>query len=107
MPSNPAGDRIYINEAADMLHRQPDTLRKWESRGELPKTMLPKREKNGRKRRYWTPAQIEKIKQWMIDTDRRPGKGLPTYDPDWARAEEVVDLMRGPRGDQSVDGGQG
>ena len=73
------------------------TLRRWEKLKVLPEELMPLREESGRRWRYWTPDQIEKIKQWLVDTDRRPGKGLPTYDPTLEQVEKQIEAMRGPR----------
>jgi hypothetical protein len=91
-----ADERIYIREVAALLNRRMSTLRKWESEGILPKELLPKRGK--RDWRYWTPVQVEGIKKWMRDTDRRPGKGLPHYNPTEADLEKAINQMRRPRG---------
>ena len=90
-------DRIYIKDAAEILHRKMDTLRKWERSGVLPKRLRPHREETGRRWRYWTREQIEGIKDWLERTDRRPGKGLPTYDPSDQQVEQAIDAMRRPR----------
>lgn len=93
----PEADRVYIREAAEILNRRMDTLRRWERPGVLPKHLKPHREKTGRRWRYWSRQQIEGIKKWLVDTDRRPGKGLPTL-PDLTpeEAEEMITKMRGP-----------
>lgn len=88
-------ERIYISAAAEMLNRRMATLRKWEQLGVLPKELLPARGQRGW--RYWTPNQIEGIKKWIKDTDRRPGKGLPHYDPTEAELERAIAMMRKPR----------
>jgi hypothetical protein len=87
--------RIYIQEAATLLNRRMSTLRKWESEGILPKGLLPKRGK--RDWRYWTPEQIEGIRDWIRATDRRPGKGLPHYNPTEADLDRAIEQMRKPR----------
>lgn len=94
---HPVEERIYIKDAAILLNRRMDTLRRWELRGELPKALIPHREPTGRKWRYWTPEQIEGIKTWMEETDRRPGKGLPYYNPDADQVEAQLEAMRKPR----------
>lgn len=90
-------ERIYIREAAELLNRRMGTLRKWERTGVLPKHLRPHREKTGRQWRYWTPKQIEGIRQWLVKSDRRPGKGLPTYNPTREQAEANIIKMRRPR----------
>lgn len=88
-------ERIYIREAAEQLNRRMATLRKWEQLGILPEHLLPHRGKRGW--RYWTPDQIEGIRQWLRDTDRRPGKGLPHYNPTEQQLDEAIAAMRVPR----------
>src|SRR5436190_21429959 len=88
-------ERVYIREAAELLNRRMATLRKWEQLGLLPDDLLPHR--GGRGWRYWTPEQIEGIRQWLKDTDRRPGKGLPHYDPTDAELDRAIAMMRKSR----------
>jgi hypothetical protein len=92
----PEQRRVYINEAEGILNRKMDTLRRWEQ--VLPEDLKPKRGK--RNARYWSPEQIESIRLWMISTDRRPGKGLPSLannDSDEAMIQRII-AMRKPRG---------
>jgi hypothetical protein len=94
----PEGERIYIRDAAEMLDRRIGTLRKWESTRALPRHLRSQRGK--RNWRYWTPEQIEAIKQWIKDTDRRPGRGLShidqrNADPDLV--QQQIHAMRKPR----------
>lgn len=88
--------KVYIREAAEILNRQMDTLRRWD-RLYLPKKLRAKREKTGRKWRYWTPAQIKEIALWMERTDRRPGKGLPHWKPSEEEIEGLLEKLRKPR----------
>jgi len=90
-------DRIYIRDASELINRRMDTIRKWEGKGVLPKKLRPKRENNGRMQRYWTMAQIEGIKKWLKDTDRRPGKGLPSYNPTPDQVDKQLEALRGER----------
>jgi len=70
-------DRLYsIGEVADELDRVPHTIRIWIYKGKLPNHLLPQRD--DRNWRYWTQEQLDGLKQWVIDEDMRPGKGLPT-----------------------------
>lgn len=90
--------RIYITEAAhDFLDREPGTLRKWERQERLPKELIPERDENDR--RYWNEKKLEAIKQWMVDEDLRPGKGLPHNQsrPDEERVREHLRKLRQPR----------
>lgn len=88
-------ERIYIREAALELNRQMGTLRKWEQLGLLPDDLLPQRGERGW--RYWTREQLDGLKAWIKETDRRPGKGLPNYDPDEAELDRAIAAMRKPR----------
>jgi hypothetical protein len=94
--------RIYIREAAEMLNRRMTTLRKWEQLGILPDHLIPQRGDRGW--RYWTEEQIEGIKKWIKETDRRPGKGLPYYDPTEAELDRAIAMMRKPRRKSSTFG---
>lgn len=94
-----SAERIYITEAAELLNRRSDTIRKWERNGELPQHLRPHR--GFRNWRYFTPDQIEGIRQWIKDTDRYIGKGLPHYNPRVAEVEKKLDAtlekLRRPR----------
>jgi DNA-binding transcriptional MerR regulator len=86
--------RIYIREAAQILNRRIGTLRKWESDGVLPEHL---RSNRGRANwRYWTPEQIEQIREWMRDTDRRSGKGLTHWNPTEKELDKAIERMRRP-----------
>lgn len=87
--------RIYIKEAATLLHRRMATLRKWDRQDILPVDLRPHRAY--RDWRYWTPEQIEGIREWIRETDRRPGKGLPHYNPTEKALEDAIEAMRKPR----------
>lgn len=91
--------RIYIREASEIFNRRMATLRKWEQHEVLPPHLMPQRGQRGW--RYWTEDQIEAIKQWIIDTDRRPGKGLPHYNPTEKDLDRAIEMMRKPRKVQS------
>lgn len=95
MDKHSGADRIYIREVAELLNRRMATLRKWERTGELPSHLRPHRGERGW--RYWTPYQIEGIREWMKSTDRRPGKGLPHFHPTEKQIEKALDSMRRPR----------
>lgn len=89
------GERVYIREAAEMLDRKPATLRSWERYGWLPKELRSQRGTRGW--RFWTPAQIEGIREWMTANDMRPGKGLPHYKPNAAQVHQHMVGQRRPR----------
>lgn len=86
---------IPIGQAAEQLNRKPGTIRKWEREKILPADCVPSRDERGR--RFFTPEQIDKIRQWIVDTDRRPGKGLTYYSPSFEEVEKQVVKMRVPR----------
>jgi len=88
-------ERIYIREAAQLLNRRMATLRKWEQLGVIPSHLIPHR--GDRDWRYWTPEQLEGIRKWIRDTDRRPGKGLPHYNPTETELDKAIAAMRTPR----------
>jgi MerR HTH family regulatory protein len=67
--------KLYtISEVAKELDRVPHTLRVWGYDNRLPERLRPRR--NSRGWRVWTWGQIQELKQWIIDEDMRPGKGL-------------------------------
>ena len=73
----PEDERIYMTELARIIHRKPNTIRKWERLKVLPERLHPKR--GFRNRRYWTHAQVHGksgIKAWMRKNDMRPGNTL-------------------------------
>jgi hypothetical protein len=88
-------ERIYIRDAAELLNRRMATLRKWEHLGVLPEHLMPHRGHRGW--RYWTPSQIQGLREWLRDTDRRPGKGLPHYNPTEDQLDAAILSMRAPR----------
>ena len=70
-------ERLYsIGEVAEELDRVSHTIRIWEYHGRLPKHLLPSRDDRGW--RQWTKLQVEQLKQWVIDENLTPGKGLPS-----------------------------
>lgn len=93
--------RVYIREAADLLNRRMATLRKWEQLGVLPEDLLPHRGTRGW--RYWTPEQISGIREWIRETDRRPGKGLPHYNPTEKQLDKAIEAMRTPRSNSETE----
>jgi hypothetical protein len=93
--SKEQAERIYIREAAELLNRRMGTLRKWEQDGVLPRHLMPHR--GHRNWRYWTPKQIEGIKEWMRKPQRVPGRGLPHYNPTERELDKAIAAMRHPR----------
>jgi transposase len=89
---------VTIRELAKMLDRVPATIRDWERRGILPKSLRPVR--NSRKWRCWTPEQAEEIKEWMETRDLYPGKGLPHYNPSDSQLQAHLEGLRKPRKDR-------
>jgi DNA-binding transcriptional MerR regulator len=88
-------ERIYVKQASELLDRRPATLRWWDREHILPRYLRSRRDGNGW--RWWTPEQIEKIREWMRETDRRPGKGLPHYKPTDKELHEHLEGIRRPR----------
>ena len=84
--------RFYIDELAAVVHRKPDTIRKWQRAGMLPNHLLPKR--GARNWRYWTAKQVVGITKWMKNNDIRPGAYLTTPEGEASHIEH----MRRPRG---------
>lgn len=100
MPVNGYGpekpdEKIYIREAAEALNRKMGTLRKWDQSGILPSDLVPQRGSRGW--RYWTEEQVEGLQEWLRDTDRRPGKALPHYNPTEVQLDKAIRAMRGER----------
>jgi hypothetical protein len=95
MATKQEAERVYIREAAEILDRRMGTLRKWEQLGVLPKHLRPHRGDRGW--RYWTPSQIKGLQEWIRKTDRRPGKGLPHYNPTEEELGKVMQKLRRPR----------
>lgn len=81
-----------ISEVARKLNRRPNTVREWDRDKHLPEHLRAHRMDNGW--RYWTEVQIEGMRQWLTDTDRRPGKGLPNYQPTEEQREKHVRTAR-------------
>src|SRR5438309_965319 len=87
-------EQIYIREAAELLNRRMGTLRKWEQQKVLPKPLRSHRGTRGW--RYWTPEQIEGIKEWIRDTGRFSGNALPHYNPTEKQLDKAIEKMRRP-----------
>jgi hypothetical protein len=66
--------RIYIKDLRLLIDREIGTIRGWERSGILPKKLRPRRDE--RRWRYWTPAQVTGIQEWMKKNDMRPGPAL-------------------------------
>lgn len=88
-------EKLYISDVAETLNRKPATIRDWERRKILPENLRSLRAERGW--RYWTPEQVDKLKQWMLDSDMRPGKGLPHYKPTAAQIDAHIEGQRKPR----------
>src|SRR5256885_13357337 len=87
-------EQIFIRDAAERLNRRPATLRHWEREGILPARLRSHRTARGW--RFWTSEQLDEIKQWMVDNDIRPGKGLK-YVPTPEQEAAHLEAMRTPR----------
>lgn len=91
-PIDGNSDHVYIREAADLLNRRMGTIRKWEQMGVLPLHLRAHRGIRGW--RYWTRDQIESLKDWIRDTDRRSGKALKNWNPTEKEVNEAIEAMR-------------
>ncbi len=89
-------DRIFIAELEEMLARDARTIRCWvrdakrmsilaggaETDGYLPSELWPEREENGRGRIFWRQDQIDGLKAFAAEKDRRKGwQGASTTTP--------------------------
>ena len=93
-PSLP--QHIFIREAARLLNRRMGTLRRWDAEDILPEHLRPHRGHGGSKWRFWTPDQIEGIREWVRDTNRHSGNGLKNYNPTEKDLEKAINKMRRP-----------
>jgi hypothetical protein len=87
--------RIYIDELAKIVNRQPNTIRKWERLEMLPAHLIPQR--GTRRWRYWTEKQVygpRGVIKWMKDNDIRPGAYLTMPS---GEAKHIANMRR-PRG---------
>jgi hypothetical protein len=75
MPERDEG-RIYIGELAEIINRKPNTIRGWERTRRLPKKLCSHRSDEGAAWRYWTPEQVEEIKEWVAQI---PPSGLQRF----------------------------
>ena len=71
--------RLSVGDVALLLGRVAHTVRGWHRDGRLPTHLQPKRDDRGW--RYWTPDQVEGLKEWIVEVDLRPGKGLRKHLP--------------------------
>lgn len=97
MPSNASDKPIYIRELADILNREPGTIRKWERTKVLPQKLRSKR--GPRNWRYWTRAQVYGkggLVEWAKKRDERLGwKGvLGTPYTEEQKAKHVRNLRK-------------
>jgi DNA-binding transcriptional MerR regulator len=67
-------NQLQIGEVAKLIGRSIHTIRVWGYDKRLPEHLRPTR--NSRGWRVWSPAQVEAIKQWIIDEDMTPGKAF-------------------------------
>lgn len=99
--------RIYLRELAIELDRRMNTIRLWEQPERDPKTKertgpipLPvalRGHRDERGWRYWTPAQVKRIKTWMQNEGRAPGVGLRNVTPSVEKTAEMLKNLRAPR----------
>lgn len=86
--------RIFIREAAALLDRRMGTLRKWDQTDVLPEELRPHRGHGSSNWRFWTPDQIEGIKEWIRTTERYSGNALPHYNPTEKELDMAIAKMR-------------
>lgn len=83
------GDQIFMAELQDLLGRNERTIRCWVRDaarmarvagegvdlpdGYLPSGLRPQQEENGRKRIFWSPDQIDGLRAFAEEKDRRKG----------------------------------
>lgn len=67
-------NKLTVGEVAAELGRVAHTVRLWDLYGKLPEELRAHRDERGW--RYWTEDQVVGIKQWLIDADVTPGKGI-------------------------------
>ncbi len=82
--------KVYIRELAETIDRRQGTIRGWERAERLPSNLLPVRD-GDQGWRYWTPEQVEGIKEWMLAAKMSPGSGL-NLSPE--REEAMLETLR-------------
>jgi hypothetical protein len=92
--------RIYIRELAGIVDRSVHTIRLWQvsQNGKppiLPLHLFPKRD--SRNWRYWTPQQVDQIREWMDRELIVPGSAAGKYRPDPEQIREMLKKLREPR----------
>ena len=81
-------ERLLISQVAELLNRRPNTVRGWDRENLLPEDLKANRDEKGF--RYWTYSQVEGIREWLKDTDRRPGRSLKNYNPSEEEIEQHI-----------------
>jgi hypothetical protein len=89
--------RIFIGELAKIVNRRVGTIRRWVTSGKLPEHLQPQRNPSISSWRWWTPEQVQGIKEWMRDERVYPGSGLPNFNPDEEQIEALLQNRRLPR----------
>jgi hypothetical protein len=92
--------RIYLKEMAEQIDRRMTTVRLWERNGVLPEDLQARRDE--RNWRYWTPAQVKRIRAWMKNEGRAPGSGLRNVKPSDAQTQKILAGLRQPRPDRRI-----
>lgn len=92
-----AAERVFIGELAMAVHRKVGTVRRWVTAGMLPVHLRPARADSVSSWRYWTPEQVEGIKQWIRDERVFPGTGLPNFKPNDEQIEALVENRPVPK----------
>ena len=97
--------RIYLRELAEQIDRRMNTVRLWEepvknkdgSPGPIPLPEELRAHRDERGWRYWTPAQVQRIKAWMKREGRAPGIGLRNVASTPEKTQEILTSLRQPR----------
>ena len=89
-------EKVYIQAVAFELNRREDTVRGW-CRGKLPADLMPRRDSTssgGLGWRYWTPEQVDGIKDWMVAQKMYPGAGLKSFSPTPEETDDLIVKLR-------------
>lgn len=97
--------RVYIAALAAEVDRRENTIRSWCRAGRLPEHLRPQRAAtdSGPGWRYWTPEQVEAIKQWMLDERMAPGAGLKNFAPTPEQTESLLARLRAKKSPETEE----
>ena len=91
-----ADERVYIAALSRIVNRREDTVRGWCRQGRLPASLMPRRDEtsSGVGWRYWTPEQVQGIREWMVERRMHPGAGLRNWDGSGEESDAMLDKLR-------------